>query len=365
MDAQVIVVTGAAGFLGSAVTVELAAKNSVVAIDRRQPSATLLAAAPQVDWRQIDIADEDAVGQVFRETRDRLGRIDCVIHLAAFYHFGSDWRSEYQRSNVDGTLNVLTSASDGQARRLIFASSMVAMLPPPPGEMLNESSPTADYIPYGKSKALGEQMVKEFADRLPSIVLRIGGVFSDWCELPPLTSLIKLWGGRGPLSRLVVGKGNTGHPYLHRQDFVRLLRCCIDKHEELGSHELFLASQHGAVLHNDLFPIIRKAVSKSSSDQPIFVPPAAAKLGLALQLAWGIITRSMPYERLWMLDYVDRPWVADTTHTRETLHWDCSEGLGIRARLPRMLARFVDDGPQWERRNQVRNEGNYAYLGDK
>jgi nucleoside-diphosphate-sugar epimerase len=248
---------------------------------------------------------------------------------------------------------------------LVFASSMVAMLPPPPTEMLDESSPTADYIPYGKSKALGEQMVKEFADRLPSIVLRIGGVFSDWCELPPLASLINLWGRSGPLSRLVVGQGNTGHPYLHRHDFVRLLRCCIEKNEDLRSHEVFLASQHGAVLHNDLFPLIRKAVYTSKSVEPIFVPAAVAKLGLALQLVWGGITRNMPYERLWMLDYVDRPWVADTTHTRGKLNWDCSEGMGICDRLPRMLERFVNERSQWERRNQVRNKGNYAYLADK
>ena len=43
-------------------------------------------------------------------------------------------------------------------------------------------------------------------DRLPATVLRIGGAFSDWCELPPLYSLIKGWWGTSPLRRILVGR---------------------------------------------------------------------------------------------------------------------------------------------------------------
>ncbi len=363
MDAQVIVVTGAAGFLGSAVTVDLASRHAVVAIDRRPPNASLLAAAPAAEWRQIDIASQGDLNDVFRETRQRLGRVDFVIHLAAFYHFGTDWHPEYQRTNLHGTANVLRCATESEACRFIFASSLVAMLPPPPGEMLNENSPTADFTPYGKSKARGEQLVRQAAEHLPSVVLRIGGVFSDWCELPPLTSLIKLWGGNSPLRRLVVGKGNTGFPYLHREDFVRLMRCCLDRHQEFGAHEVFLACPQGAVVHNDLFPLIHETLGNRNRKpvEPIFVPPAVAKFGLALQLAAGFLVGKPPYERLWMLDYVDRPWNADTTHTRDKLGWDCRPGMGICERLPILLERFAKDRAQWEHRNRVRNEGLYAY----
>ena len=365
MDGQVIIVTGAAGFLGSAITVDLADRHCVVAIDRREPSEALSEATPNVAWHRIDIADEKAVATAFEKTKRQLGRIDFVLHFAAFYHFGSKWRPEYQRTNVDGTANVVRSATETGTKRMIFASSMVAMLPPPHGQRLSERTPTAGFIPYGRSKSLGERMIREASDYLPSIVLRIGGVFSDWCELPPLYSLIRLWTGRSALSRLMVGHGTSGIPYLHRDDLVRLVRCCIDRHRHLASHEVFLASQHGVVLHNDLFPLIRQARAKGKSASPVFISSASAELLLGLQLALGFVTRKVPYERPWMLRYVDCPWVADTTYTRTTLTWDCTDGMEIRDRLPKILERRIKDPATWERRNRVRNEGRYAYSPDE
>lgn len=362
MRHRVIVVTGAAGFLGSAVVVDLARRDSVVAVDRRTPSRALLRAAPGVTWHQADIADKTALASLFAETTRRFSRVDLVLHFAAFYHFGSDWHVEYDRTNIGGTSNVLEIAAEAGTRRLLFASSTAATIPPPPGETLTERTPTTDYIPYGKSKSVGEQMVEDAARALPAIVLRIGGVFSDWCELPPLYSLIKLWTGKSPLSRLVLGSGDTGIPYIHRDDLVHLIRRCVDRHEALGAYEVFLASQHGAVLHKDLFPIIRQVRSNTPHSRPIFVPPALAKMGLYAKLVWGFATGNMPYERPWMLEYVDRPWIADTTYTREKLEWTCAKGMGVRDRLPTILDHFANHRLKWERRNRLRNEARYAYY---
>ena len=109
MNRKVIVVTGAAGFLGSAITVDLARHYRVVALDRRKPSGDLLDSAPGAVWYQADIADPGAVASIFRRTKGSLGRIDFVLHFAAFYHFGTRWHVEYERTNVGGTRNRLRS----------------------------------------------------------------------------------------------------------------------------------------------------------------------------------------------------------------------------------------------------------------
>lgn len=167
----------------------------MVAIDRRTPTDAVFAAAEDTSWHQVDISDGGAVASVFQRARRSFGRLDAVIHFAAFYHFGTNWQREYEATNVQGTSHVVQAAARHGARQVIFASSIAAMPPPPPGKVLTERTPTADYIPYAKSKSMGERIVREASDRVPAAVLRIGGAFSDWCELPPLASLIELWVG--------------------------------------------------------------------------------------------------------------------------------------------------------------------------
>ncbi|MEE8450816.1 MAG: NAD(P)-dependent oxidoreductase [Thermoguttaceae bacterium] len=360
MNRKVVIITGAAGFLGSAVTVDLSGDHTVVAIDHRGPSEALLAAAPGVGWHQVDIAEARAVEAVFRQTTESIGRVDLVVHFAAFYHFGMDRREEYERTNVQGTSHVVQSSVRSGVGRLIFASSIAAMRPESSTEVLTEKTPTADYIPYAETKAIGERMLREASDRLPAVVLRIGGAFSDWCELPPLWSLLKLWGGRSPLSRLVVGQGRSAMPYIHRDDLVRIVRACIERHASLGHHEVFLASQQGAVTHEELFTAIGRTLGKATT-KPIFFAPGLAKLGLAAQHALGHLTGRVPFEHPWMLQFTDRPWVADTTHTWNELGFRPTDGLGLLERLPVLLEHFRHDRRTWEDRNRVRAAGRYAY----
>jgi nucleoside-diphosphate-sugar epimerase len=361
VNQKVIVITGAAGFLGSALTVDLSRDHCVVAIDRRKPSADLLTAASQTRWQQVDIADSEALSRTFQQARQSLGRVDFVLHFAAFYHFGTDWKPQYSRTNLEGTLNVLRSAEESGAKRIVFASSIAAM--EPAGAVLTEKTPTAGHIPYAKSKSAGEAMVRDASVRLPGVVLRIGGAFSDWCELPPLASLIGLWAGRFPFGRLLVGEGMTGIPYIHRHDVVQIVRSCIEAHETLGSYEVFLASQHGTVTHKDLFAIIHQAARGKAAPAAITVPRWAARLGLHARRAIGAIFGRVPFEQPWMLKYVDRPWVVDTTYTRDRLGWSCTEGMGILDRLPIMLEQFMQERRTWEHRNRVRYQGQYAYYG--
>jgi len=314
-------------------------------------------------WWQVDIADRRAVGSLMRRVSEALGRIDLVIHFAAFYHFGTDWRPEYQRVNVLGTRHVLESAAACGVRRVIFASS-VAAVEPQAGGAITERTPAEGRIPYARSKALGERMVRAISGRLPGIVLRIAGVFSGWCELPPLASLMRLWGGRSAAARLVAARGETGMPYIHRQDLVRIVRACAERHARLPAYEVLLASPHGTVRHRELFAAIRRACRGEQAPRPIPVSPTTARLGLLLRWGLGLFTGCEPYEQPWMLRYIDRPWVTDTRHTRRMLQWDCTPGLGLLDCLPAMAERFRLDRHRWERLNRMREQRRYQFHPD-
>jgi nucleoside-diphosphate-sugar epimerase len=365
MNKPIIVITGASGFLGSAVCIDLAKDCIVIGIDRREPSEQLRKAAPQTIWHILDIADTQAISEVFALTKNDFGQIDFVIHFAAYYDFGSDWVQEYQRTNVEGTAKVIDASKKEGVKRLIFASSIAAMAPPASGSFLTEESPTSEYTPYARSKSLGERLVAEASSQVPCIILRIAGVFSDWCELPPLYGLIKLWTSVFPFGCMIPGRGESGIPYIHISDLVRLIRKCIFLNHELGPSNIFLASQHGAVHHRQLFTAIRSAAGYSGRLRPIYLPRKIAKIGVWIRCALGELSGNMPVERPWMLDYVDRPWTINTSLTRQTLDWDCTPELGILRKIPDIQSNFKKDPKGWEDRNKSRNARSFVYLGSQ
>jgi len=361
MARPVVIITGASGFLGSAVCIDLARDFRVFAIDSREPSVLLRKAAPQTSWYVLNISDSQSVAEVFTQIKSDCGQIDFILHLAAYYDFGTEWVGEYQSTNITGTANILNASIHKGVKRLIFASSVAAMEPSTDGSFLNEDSRTSELLPYARSKSLGEKLIKETSDQLPSTILRIAGVFSDWCELPPLYGLIKLWTSVFPFACFIPGRGESGIPYIHLNDFVALMRQCIHLDRKIGPSNIFLASPQGAVVHHQLFHAIRSEYRSPSSIRPIYIPKNFAKMGLRSKRALGILTGNMPFERPWMLNYVDKSWATDTTLTRGILHWDCSPDLGVLRKIPDIMSNLRKDPSVWESRNRSRIERRFVY----
>ena len=179
MDKRTIIVTGASGFLGSAICVDLSSDCHVIGIDWRPPSDELAHRAGDTEWHRADIADHDRIHDLFRQiARDR-SHVDYVIHMAAFYHFSRYWLPEYERTNVQGLKNILEGAAHTGAGRFIFAGSIASLMPPPPGGVLTEKDLASNYSAYTRSKSIGEKMLSQYSRAIPTLSLRIGGVFSD------------------------------------------------------------------------------------------------------------------------------------------------------------------------------------------
>lgn len=359
-----ILVTGSSGYLGSALCVVLSGHCRVVGIDKRPPSGSLIRAAPGVQWHILDIADKKDLHGIFTHNIALGQPIDIVLHFAAFYHFGRDWRHDYEHTNLDGTRNVMAAACCWGARRVIFASSIGALKPPPKGAHLKETSQDIVDLPYNKSKAMGEAIVMASHHRTAAMVLRIGGVYSDWCELPPLYSLMKLWNRRDPLGRCIPGQGKSGFPYIHRKDLMRMIMKIIRHEERLEAFETFFCAPHGYTCHEELFPVTRQCLGRSGSTRPIHVPPALLLLPMKMIRFWNRLHHRETYERSWMLAYVDRPLRIDTGYTRSKLQWSPDPNLSILNRLP-VLARHFRQAPDlWEVRNTRRNQARYEYHPD-
>jgi nucleoside-diphosphate-sugar epimerase len=361
---RTVIVTGSSGFLGSAICVDLSRDSNVVGMDRREPSEDLQRQATLAEWHHVDISDADHVQDTFRRIAETYQHIDFVLQMAAFYHFGRYWLPEYEKTNVQGLQNILDGALRMGVSRFIFAGSIASLAPPPPGGVLTEKSPSGNYSAYTGSKTIGEKLLSQYSLRMPAVVLRIGGVFTDWCELPPLYSLMRLWSKPYFLGKMIPGQGKSGFPYIHRQDLVACVRRVIERHEALGRFETLFACPSGSTTHSELFPGIRKGCGKGFAINPIFVPPKAARVFLYIKNRFKVLMGRKRYERRWMLDYVDAPLVVDATYTQERLQWTPDPERSILRQLPTLMRRFKDHRSEWKLRNIRRNEGMYEYVKD-
>ncbi len=365
MSENVVLVTGAAGFIGSSLVVALSEDFQVIGLDKRKPSAALIKGAKQVKWIELNIGDAAALNSAFQQIFSDYGKIDFVIHLAAYYHFGIDWQKEYELTNIKGTQNICNAAEKFGAQRIIFSSSVAALIPPEKGHHLNEGSPTSDYIPYARSKSEGEFIIKNVSSVIPCTILRLGGVFSDWCELPPLYSLIRLWSSFKPISNIIPGKGESGIPYIHIKDVIRVFLRCIALHNKLSDHEIFIASQNGAVSHGELYSIIKKVLNYRGPNNPIYISKSIAKIALRFKSKFGHLAGGINFEQPWMLKYTDRPWIVNNDYTRKKLSWGTNPDLDILERLPVIMKFFKEQKRELISRNERRISGKYIYLSDQ
>lgn len=360
-----ILITGASGYLGSVICVDLARDHKIIALDRKFPSGKLRKATPSVRWEKGDVADSDCIDWVFRRSALEADSIDYVIHFAAYTDFGKKWQDEYSNTNVIGTRNIIEASFEAGVKRILFAGSIAALEPVPLSmkSVLTEKSPACGDVAYARSKALGEELLFKNSDRVPVVILRLGGIFTDWCELPPMFSLMKMW-SKPFIGRMIPGEGFSGFPYLHRKDVVNIVRRIIEKDSILSRFEVLFASENGITCQKDLFPIIRKECSRNFSINPIKVPRYIARMVLHGKYLLNILLKRKTYERAWMIDYVDRPLVVDTTYTRQKLDWEPMPGFHVLERIPVMVKNFNRHKRRWYIRNIKRNDQKYEYYPD-
>lgn len=177
IDADVplnVLVTGAGGFLGTAVVTSLCERgHNVRAVVRTVPTG---APPPGVTWLPADLRRPAELVGIF-------DGIDVVVHLAAAKSGGM---SEHFASTVRGTENLLNAL--GRSRpRLVHISSFAVYDAETigRGNRLNESSPVIDATnrrdEYAHAKRVQERIITEFAAerRLDLVVIRPGIIYGS------------------------------------------------------------------------------------------------------------------------------------------------------------------------------------------
>jgi len=344
-----VVITGAAGFLGTRLIRLLREHHRIVAIDREPPGEIALAEDPQVQWHRIDLADSAAVQETFAQIRQQ-GGARALFHFAAYYDFTGEEHTEYQRTNIDAMRILLENCCDLGLERFIFASSVAACDYPAPGEAITEKTPPDGPHVYAASKRAGEEMLHEFADRVPSCIVRFAAMFSDWCEYPPLYFFMDTWLSDRWNARMLGGRGRSAIPFLHVRDATVFLRRVLDRAASLEPCEVLNASTNGAITHEQLFEVATTHYF-GKKRRPIHMPRIMCGPGM-----WGLdlvgrILGNRPFERPWMAAHIDRQLTVDATHTQRRLDWEPHERLDILRRIPFMIENAKTSPMEWFGRN--------------
>lgn len=159
-----VLVTGGAGYIGSHTIVELlAAGHDVVCLDNFcNSSPESLRRVREISGRdfvqiEADVRDGAALDRLFATHA-----IDAVIHFAALKAVGESVEEPlaYYENNVGGTIRLLQAMSRGGVARFVFSSS-ATVYGTPQALPLTEDAPIAPANPYGQTKAMVEQILRD------------------------------------------------------------------------------------------------------------------------------------------------------------------------------------------------------------
>ena len=161
-----ILVTGGAGYIGSHTVVELlAAGHELLILDNLSNSS--LEVIDRIEWiagkRPLvvvgDIRDSSQLRQIFEEYQ-----IDSVIHFAGLKAVGEsvEHPMRYYDNNVLGSLKLLEAMAEAEVFRLVFSSS-ATVYGDPHSVPIFEDFPLKTTNPYGRSKLIVEDMLRDIA----------------------------------------------------------------------------------------------------------------------------------------------------------------------------------------------------------
>ena len=207
-----ILVTGANGFVGSAVARRLVQTGHQVRALVRPTSARINLAHLPVEIVEGDLGDADSLARATNGVR-------FLFHVAADYRLWARDPADIVRTNVEGTRTIMNAALRAGVERIVYTSSVATLKARPDGEPSDETSPLDAQSAVGAykySKVVAERAVETMVAEhgLPAIIVNPSTPIGPGDARPTPTGriIIEAAAGRMP------GYVDTGLNLVHVDD---------------------------------------------------------------------------------------------------------------------------------------------------
>jgi len=345
MAHDVVVVTGAAGLLGSSICEAMKDSDRVVGLDVAEPDPPI----DGVTYFEMDITKEKSVKAALSKVRDGFGeRIASVIHLAAYYDFSGEPSALYDEVTVRGSERFLKALrKDFELEQFIFSSSMLVHAPTEPGDSISEEDPLEAQWDYPESKIAAEGAIRAVHGDTPVVFLRIAGVYTDDCDSLPLSQQIRRIAEDELTGHVFPGDTSHGQVYVHMDDLVCAVERTVARRGDLGAEETFLIGEAHTYSYDEVQKRLGELIHGEADWKTREISKAVAKSGAMAQSK--IPGFADPFIKPWMIDLADDHYELDIAHARETLAWTPERDL--LETLPNMVKALLRDPDAWYARH--------------
>jgi len=279
-------VTGATGFVGSAVARALLARGWEVRTLVRKGSDRRNLQTLAVELAEGDLTDAASL-------TGPLADCQALFHVAADYRLGAPDPDQLYRVNVEGTRNILEACRAAGVARIVYTSSVATLALGPSGEAADETSPlqeSAAVGAYKRSKVAAERVVEAMvaSDRLPVVIVNPSTPIGPRDVRPTPTGRIIVEAARGSMPGYV----DTGLNLVHVDDVsaghvAALRRGRIGERYILGGQNVPLAD-----MLKEIARLVGRPPPRLRFPLPLIYPVALAAEAIAA------VTRREPFVTL-------------------------------------------------------------------
>lgn len=345
MKKKVIIVTGSCGRIGKAVVRQLGQEYRMVGFELLKA----FYASENEELVPVDISSDESVHQAFHHIRNFYGdEIASVIHLAAYYSFDQKESDLYEKITVQGTRRLLEALQNFKVEQFIFSSTMLVHKPCEPNQSINEESPVVPTWGYPASKVKTEKLIHEKRGNIPTVNLRIAGVYTDYCDSIPISNQIQRIYEKQLTSHFFPGNITHGASFVHMDDLVSAICACVQKRTELPAELTLLIGEDKTLSYDYLQRFMSRHIF-GKEIKTFQIPKFLAMIGAWLQ--GHIPFMPKPFIKPWMIAIADDNYTLDVSKAKKVIQWTPKHNL--EETLPKMIAELESNPAIWYKNHHL------------